>query len=301
MAKGRHGKPQPKKGGLGSSPTKSKIVSDEPIFKRAPQITDQDGHFADSALLLTLLFRDKVSQHSALARIEAFYESSTIEEQSNDLNRFITIDQAKSQKLCPNYEAFNCPISAINEWLGQMLKCTDLAVSAPENSKEKNLGESIADQTKHTEKWWQAHCNEEEVELLKFLDSLGCLEDPSAGTDPIEKIENAPQYLITSLASQASSSLPHERLHFLYFASKDYREYVGEMYKSLSNKTRKIIETDLGMRGYAKHVWQDEFQAYVSLNAAEFGNPTKQECASLKQELQQKQLLIWKQVNTISV
>ncbi|PWN34832.1 uncharacterized protein FA14DRAFT_160269 [Meira miltonrushii] len=298
MAKGRHGKPQPKKGGFGAAPTKTKIVSEEAIFKRAPHTSNQ-GSSADSPLLLTLLFRDKASQHSALARIESFYESSAVEGQSNDANRFLTIDQAKSQKLCPNYEAFNCPISAVNQWLGQMFKCPDLVIATPQKEEESSIDDST-DQPKHTEKWWQTHCNEEEVELLSFLDFLGCLEDPA---NPIDKTTNGPQYLITSLASQAASSLPHERLHFLYFASKEYREYVESLYGSLSNKTRKIIETDLGMRGYAKHVWQDEFQAYVSLNAAEFGNPTKQECTPIKEELQQKQkqLLIWKHINTTSV
>lgn len=298
MAKGRHVKPQPKKGGFGATATLTKTVSEEPIFKRASHTPDQDGYHADSPLLLTLLFRDKASQHSALARIEAFYESSALEGNPNDSNRFLTIDQAKLQKLCPNYEAFNCPISAVNEWLGQMFTCPDLVIATPEKEAKRITCEPSTDQTKQSEKWWQTHCNEEEVELLSFLDSLDCLEDP---TNPIEKATNAPQYLITSLASQAASSLPHERLHFLYFASKEYQEYVESLYESLSNKTRKIIETDLSLRGYAKHVWQDEFQAYVSLNAAEFGNSTKQECASLKEELQQKQLVIWKQIKTISM
>lgn len=293
MVKGRHGKPQPKKGGFGNAlSNKPKIISDEPIFTRAQQQSDLDAHFTDSPLLLTLLFRDKASQHYALARIEAFYESSAVEG-----NQYLTIDQAKSQKLCPNYEAFNFPISAVNEWLLQMKKChfNDSIFAVPPQDEMSSTDETIVEQ------WWQVHCNEEEVELLRFLDSMGCLEDPTVNSDSTSKPTNAPQYLITSLTSQATSSLPHERLHFLYFASKEYRDYVENMYASLSNKTRKIIEIDLGMRGYAKHVWQDEFQAYVSLNAAEFGNSTKQECTSLKQELQEKQSLIWKQVNTTSL
>ena len=286
MVKGRHGKPQPKKGGFGSVlANRPTVTSDEPIFTRAPE-----AHCTDSPLLLTLLFRDKASQHSALARIEAFYESNTVEG-----NQYLTIDQAKSQKLCPNYEAFNFPISAVNEWLLQMKKCKDSMFAFPPQDEKESIDEIIAEQ------WWKVHCNEEEVKLLSYLDTMGCLEDLTTNSDFTSKSSNAPQYLISSLASQATSSLPHERLHFLYFASKEYRDFVENMYKSLSNKTRKIIEIDLGMRGYAKHVWQDEFQAYVSLNAAEFGNSTKQECTSLKQDLQEKQLLIWKQVAAMSV
>lgn len=102
------------------------------------------------------------------------------------------------------------------------------------------------------------------------------------------------RYIISALAPSAQppsaeSALPHERLHALFFLSPSYRRIVyfvwgeppeggkgrsdpqsdGEVHRApparlaLSAKTRKVIGADLKLRGYAKHVWADEFQAYL--------------------------------------
>lgn len=112
-------------------------------------------------------------------------------------------------------------------------------------------------------KWYWKHCNAHELQLLEYLQSIGAVDLHSPGKEPSAPSAEpfGPLYLISSLSP---SSLPHERLHALYFLSEPYRSAVQHAYRSsLSKKARSVIEHDLTMRGYAKSVWEDEFQAYL--------------------------------------
>ncbi|PWN31150.1 hypothetical protein BDZ90DRAFT_230146 [Jaminaea rosea] len=199
-----------------------------------------------SGPLITLLFTSKANQHATLARIEAFYESAS------QARRYLSLEEAGKARLCQNYEAFNLPLSVAREWLREM-RAKEEAGGEEEQEQEQD-GQAV---------WWAAFVNAEEKELLTFLDERGVLTSPPRASSP--------SYLISSLVTQQSTSLPHERLHALYHLSELYRSLVTDHYSSLTKRARKAIETDLGMRGYGQTVWEDEWQAYVVHGEEEVG------------------------------
>ncbi|WFD33970.1 enhancer of mRNA decapping [Malassezia cuniculi] len=92
--------------------------------------------------VLTLLFADAATQHKALARIEAFYESSTC-------GTYLTCEQAVNERVCKGYEAFNFPVDALSRWLDA------LKVAAPPVEED--------------EPWWKGACTEEECEFIQYV------------------------------------------------------------------------------------------------------------------------------------
>lgn len=228
--------------------------------------------------LLTLLFESKIAQHAALSRIEAFYEST------RDTQVYLTLDQAKAERQCQHYEAFNFPIDAVGQWLASMEQ-----KHYPEGKASVENGKEDVTSSESDSHWWKAHCNNQEYHLLTYLDTLGVFEEDQSMVAP-------PIYLISTISSK-QASLRHERLHFLYYISPSYRNIVKEQYDSLSTKSLKIIENDLAMRKYSSHVWIDEFQAYVSEDAGEFGNSVKQDCQEISQTLRNHQAKILNELN----
>lgn len=242
--------------------------------------------------LLTLLFRSARAQHDALARVESYYESEASSSGGGDKKRYLTLEEARQAKLCRNYEAFNLPVDVVRTWLAEMRTV----------ERQQQLTSDIdADDGQ----WWRHFCNPAESALLSHLASLGCLQDDGeeekkegggggGGGGGGEGQRQAPTYLISALASQATASLAHESLHALYFLHPTYRNEVGRLYdEEIPRKMQSIIEHDLSMRGYDRRVWLDEFQAYVSNDAGEFGAKPKEACAEVRSRLRQIQRLCW--------
>lgn len=259
-----------------------------PLFRVKDRSGDKDaGPTASPPRLVTLLFDAKSAQHNALSRIEAFYESPAQGEQ-----RYVDVEAAKAQRQCPNYEAFNFPMHAVRAWLYQMRVAHGVDAHKPEEETQHQTTDVARDARGDDGPWWRAYCNREESQVLSYLEACGCLRDE-------EKAEHAstptPVYLISTLSSQQASSLPHEQLHFLYHIAPSYRSIVQRHYDSLQAKTQRIIENDLRMRGYAQHVWLDEFQAYVSLDAGEFGKKAVEECGPIRLALIQVQKTLLKE------
>lgn len=261
MPKGRHGG-KGKTGRDKSVANSVEEVSSEPSFVSLERTSP----------LLTLLFESKSAQHAALSRIEAFYESSL------ESQRYLTLEEAKQERLCQHYEAFNFPIDIVEKWLQCMQKRHG---SPPTNE----------DQERPIAPWWKDYCNAHEYHLLHYLMQLGLFQEDT------QKAEGgSPIYLVSTLSTK-QGALQHERLHFLYYISAEYRDKVLIEYQSLSLKTRKIIETDLAMRKYSPAVYVDEFQAYISEDAGEFGKSIYQECLEIQLILKPLQRRLWKGLN----
>lgn len=238
--------------------------------------------------LLTLLFRSARAQHDALARVESYYESAASVSESGDKKRYLTLEEARQAKQCRNYEAFNLPIDVVRTWLAEMRTVEQQQQQQHSSDIETDDGE-----------WWRHFCNPAESALLSHLASLGCIQDEGEeqkkeGGEGGEGQKQAPTYLISALASQATASLAHESLHALYFLHPTYRDEVGRLYdEEIPRKVQSIIEHDLSMRGYDRRVWLDEFQAYVSNDAAEFGAKPREACAEVRSRLREIQRLCW--------
>ncbi|EST07719.1 DFDF domain protein [Kalmanozyma brasiliensis GHG001] len=228
----------------------------------APTEPDHDplfGHIL-SPPILTLLFPTAALQHSALARMEAFYESSSTSK------AYLSLQQAADERICRNYQGFNLPLSAVREWLEAMHESTS---------------------SSDLPRWWAEHCSGEENDLLDLLVTHNAIA-VNEGAVSRSGEGGEVSYLISCVASQAHSTLPHELLHALYFLSPTYRSEVDTQYDSLSPQNRKVIETDLGLRKYAPEVWRDEFQAYLAEGLGsekEFGNKPAAECKVIAEQL----------------
>lgn len=102
-----------------------------------------------------------------------------------------------------------------------------------------------------------------------------------------------PTYLISSVKAHTAKNLPHERLHALYYLGTEYRQQCNQIWDDLPPKERKVVEYDLHMRGYAEHVWPDEFQAYISEDVKEFGQRVVSTVAEARQDILKAQKLAW--------
>lgn len=252
----------------GSAAASQQTAQQEPVF----------GHIVSSPVL-TLLFPTAALQHAALARMEAFYESD-----SNG-KRYLSLEQAADERICRNYQGFNFPLrQGVQEWLDAMYE----AVNASDEE--------------DSPKWWGKHCNAEEVQLLDVLVTLGAI-SPFEGAssrniddEQEDRRSGRVTYVISCVASQAHSTLPHELLHALYFLSPSYRKFVAQQYASVSSANKKVIETDLGMRKYSPSVFEDEFQAYLAEGLGtekEFGNKPAAECKDIADALRAQVAKEW--------
>lgn len=240
--------------------------------------------------LLTLLFDSARAQHDALARVESYYESPEA--------RYRTLEEARTMKLCKNYEAFNLPIDVMRQWLAEMQSSEQPLSEARTPAVEGKDGHSTE---REVDQWWLPFCNRAEIQLLSQLDALGCLqplakghEEPEQGTRLNSAGHQGPTYLISALNSQSTASLAHESLHALYFLHEAYRERVSQLYEQdIPRKMQSIIEHDLSMRGYDRRVWLDEFQAYVSNDAGEFGAKPREACTEVRKQLRELQKQCW--------
>ena len=61
--------------------------------------------------ILTFVFRDVASQYEALARVETFYESE------KHAGRYLSWDEARRERVCKGYQAFNLPLASVAAWL----------------------------------------------------------------------------------------------------------------------------------------------------------------------------------------
>ncbi|KAE8195612.1 hypothetical protein A4X06_0g6282 [Tilletia controversa] len=259
--------------------------------------------------LLVLLFSSKQTQRDALSRIETFYEGAAAG------SRYIGLQEAGTMGLCKNYMAFNCTVQAVRGWVGLMWEdvrrrrevmggdAVEVAQS-PEGRGEGEVDEKEERQEEvgkqegekeGEEVWWDAECSVQERHLLRLLTQLGCVSSqpptfgpaPSPSSHPQQDQEQAqaPTYLISALTTNPSD-LSHERLHALFHLSPTYAHASTSLFQNnLSPKVRAAIEWDLRARGYREEVWADEWQAYVSEDAGEFGGKARGECAALLGEL----------------
>ncbi|CAO1621753.1 unnamed protein product [Parajaminaea phylloscopi] len=99
--------------------------------------------------LVTLLYHSASAQHRALSRMEAFYEGAS------SSHRYLTLAEAASERLCRNYEAFNLPVSSLQEWLQAMA------------ARHEQDGDGV--------KSWRDCVNAEERHLLDELIEVGVL------------------------------------------------------------------------------------------------------------------------------
>lgn len=251
---------------LAAEADEAEAEKEEPIF----------GHIVESPVL-TLLFPTAALQHTALSRMEAFYESDS------NAKRYLTLQQAADERICRNYQGFNFPIrQGVQEWLDAMHEAT------------------ASDSDDVTAKWWGSHCSSEENQLLDLLVDLGAISPyEGASSRSADSQGGSVSYVISCVAAQAQSTLEHELLHALYFLSSSYRAFVSNQYNSLSSASRKVVETDLGLRKYSPAVFQDEFQAYLAEGMGtekEFGNKPAAECKQIAQQLRAHVAIEWKRL-----
>ncbi|KAJ9478151.1 putative enhancer of mRNA [Pseudozyma hubeiensis] len=234
---------------------------EEPLF----------GYIVDPPVL-TLLFPTAAIQHAALARMEAFYESDS------NARRYLSLREAADERICRNYQGFNFPLrQGVRDWLDAMFEAT-------------NSDDDLS-------KWWIPHCSAEENQLLDVLVSLGAISSYEGASSRNDAENGSISYIISCVASQAHSTLPHELLHALYFLSAPYRSFVTRQWDSLSAASKKVIETDLGLRKYSPSVFQDEFQAYLAEGLGtekEFGNKPAAECKEIAVQLREQVHKEWK-------
>lgn len=229
-----------------------------------------DFHAQRHGPLIFLHFKTSQTQHHALARMEAFYESSS------GAKTYISLQDPKTKLLCRNYEAFNMPILAIQEWL----KAMQISEKVFNTTTQGN------DNSCSIPGWWDPFTNPQESLLLDHLWSLGLLKTP--------KGHAASTYLISVTDK---SAIRHELLHALFFLHSGYREKVQKVWEGLSSKCRLVVSNDLLMRNYGEQVWVDEFQAYVSENAGEFGKKLKTECEEAGMVFREAQDEAWKELH----
>lgn len=227
--------------------------------------------------VITLLFASKPAQHAALARIEAFYESSS------HANAYLTQEHAARERICLGYEAFNFPLDSVVRWLAAMRRAEPAAQAPPASS----------------DPWWHTSCTLLERAFLHYLVDMGLLDAEGGATASAEGA-----YVIAALASSAQEALAHERLHVLYYRSPAYRALLAELWNELPQAARGAIELDLRMRRYRESVWQDELGAYLGIRPAprgvsqrdpslEFGNKNAATCREIRAILLQRIPQFW--------
>lgn len=214
--------------------------------------------------VVMLVFGSKQAQHATLARVETFYESE------RHAGRYLSWDEARRERVCQGYEAFNLPAYVMPRWLAAMRKTV-----VPTDTED--------------EPWWHAHCSDEERALLADLVARGVLfADGTAGPAA------STHYLIAALAAGADVSLAHERLHALYHFSPAYRALLSELWQSMPRAIEAAVQYDLQMRGYRSSVWEDELGAYLGIRIStlrradpslEFGNKSAPTCAEIRRTL----------------
>ncbi|KAJ3276512.1 hypothetical protein HDV01_004045 [Terramyces sp. JEL0728] len=91
-------------------------------------------------------------------------------------------------------------------------------------------------------------------------------------------------YLIAGLKGDQSTFL-HEWAHAVYFANSDYREMISKIYSGLDQNIRTVIEKELQQRNYHPNAYEDEFQAYVRENPADFGKKYSAYLSEIHQQL----------------
>lgn len=157
-----------------------------------------DFHIKKHGPLVLLHYKSPLTQHQALARMETFYESKS------EANTYISLQDPKTKFICRNYQAFNMPVSVIQEWLWAM------------QSSEKAFSSMKGDGNPCSiSGWWRSFTNSQESLLLNGLWSLGLLKAP--------KGHDASSYLISVTDK---SAIHHELLHALFFLHSGYRDKV---------------------------------------------------------------------------
>ncbi len=232
--------------------------------------------------------------------MEAFYEGE-------QTARYLNLEEARTQRLCSNYQAFNLPVSAVLCWLEAM--------------REASTGEA--------EPYWAVETNDWERALLWHLQREGVA---IPGVPPAEDV-TAPAYVVSTCSSE-ESSLAHERQHALYHLHPGYAHacrqlfpVTGKMLAAVGRQEEPIsteesvgwpssqpippqhspaiaqaIAYELGkLRGYHPRVWTDEWQAYLSvplkcLDEAEFGNKAKDEVRQAAALLREWSQRAWQEV-----
>lgn len=235
--------------------------------------------------VLTLVFRDTASQYESLARIETFYESE------KHAGKYMTWDDARRERVCKGYEAFNFPLRTVSEWL------TCMQESVCEGEKVLTVDDKEA--TGEESPFWVTQCSSEEQALLAYLMDAGVL-DKHGTLAPT----SARTYVISAVITCIDTALAHERLHALYFFSPTYRALLKSLWEGMPKPIATAVESDLKMRGYASSVWLDELGAYLGVRLCaksrrddpvnEFGNKSAPTCAEIRHVLLQQIPRCWK-------
>lgn len=97
------------------------------------------------------------------------------------------------------------PVEKIREWIREM------KVDA-----RKEEAEDL------NEEWYKEHCNPYEIQMLEYLQPVGAVDLQLLNNDTLLD-RTSPSYLVSS---HSPSSLPHERLHALYYLSSSYRSLI---------------------------------------------------------------------------
>lgn len=269
--------------------------------------------------LVTLSFRSATAQYLAMARMEAFYESSS------SSRRYMTLVEASKEKLCRNYEAFNLPVSSVRDWMRAMKETEAMrAESASGWRYWVNDGESqVLEQLFELEA-----IEDDEGDLQRVADEDGLIdggprssslssrgERDDVRRSPVPSLQDTMRsltvagkvpetnttqdtsagrsrgpvtYIISCLASQKHKALRHERMHALYHLCPDYRSVVARCYAQLSRRALKAVEIELQLRGYGVRVWADEWQAYIADGETDIGGGVaKRENEALRKEVVQ--------------
>lgn len=240
--------------------------------------TVHEGNFVSvrRGLVIILRFSSPANQHRALARVESYYESNS------EARKYLSLKESEQKRLCPNYEAFNLPLCALHDWLRAMREAEGIVKPQQQDTNTDTIETTATTPQKH---WWSSCTNSQESLLLEHLSKAGCLDERAAPTKVIH------QHCVTSnlsylISTTSDASLPHEMLHALYHIHAGYRATAQKAWKEgLLKKTRAVVQQDLLLRGYGPQVWADEFQAYISEDAGEFGKRLEDECLEMQKML----------------
>src|SRR6266536_1885811 len=237
--------------------------------------------------VILLEFDNDAHQRQALARIAAFYEHKTYK------GSFIELGDERCKELGVGYEGFNCPVTAIENWV-RTLACSvrdgnwSKAEVMTKQEKEQRKKERESSHKRKGFGGWRDMCNEGEAWLLETLKMKGWVNIDAVfrpANQPTREASsftahvtiNKPRnvkpkstgtsdgYLVSYLTTSLLTEI-HELQHALYHFCPALQEYTTSLFNSneiLDKKQRERIRWELERRGYVEKVWMDEFQAYA--------------------------------------
>lgn len=94
-------------------------------------------------------------------------------------------------------------------------------------------------------------------------------------------ITQSRKYLyVIAVTENDPKTLIHEKAHALFFLNNTYKKQAEKIWNNLTEKTQKIIITNLKLWGYNQEHFIDEFQAYSIEDSSVFGKSSYMEISS---------------------